>query len=176
LEKVVVETAVHAVKIEGGADAAKLIRESGVLGIAIMAHIGLNPKRLNDLALRVQGTNWEELTKLLKAAGQVEAAEAYAILRDAVTEKAATCITERLSIPTIGIGSGRKCDGAGLVSLDLLGITGGRVPKFAKQYLRAKEDFTDAFRCFVNDVQEGRFPGPEHVYHMSSELICRKPG
>jgi len=175
LEKVFVETGVQAVKIEGGMEVAGLIRKVNNLGIPVMGHIGLNPKRLSDLAhCMAQGSTAEEAEELLKVALEVEKAGAYAVLLDAVTEETADCITQELSIPTIGIGSGRKCDGVGLVSIDLLGITVGRVPKFVKKYLHAKEEFTGAFKCFVKDVREGRYPGPEHVYHAREGITCHR--
>ncbi|MQL51641.1 3-methyl-2-oxobutanoate hydroxymethyltransferase [Desulfofundulus thermobenzoicus] len=175
LETVFAETGVQAVKIEGGAEAVSLIREASALGIPVMGHIGLNPKRLSDLVhCTAQGKTREQAAELLKVAREVEKAGVYAVLLDAVTEETAACITEELSIPTIGIGSGRKCDGVGLVSFDLLGITPGRVPKFVKKYCHAREEFVEAFKCFVRDVREGRYPGPEHVYRARERIICHK--
>ena len=130
-------------------------------GIPVMGHIGLTPQYIHQLG----GFNIQkEKEKLFKDAKAVEEAGAFAIVLECIPEEIAKEITESLSIPTIGIGAGRYCDGQVLVINDLLGLFDKFVPKFVKQYANLKKDAVSALQVFIDEVNCGKFPEDEHVF------------
>jgi 3-methyl-2-oxobutanoate hydroxymethyltransferase len=160
--RILKETRCQAVKLEGGADQADVIRGLVSAGIPVMAHVGLRPQSVHVLGgYKVQ--RGEE--RLMHDARAAEEAGAFAIVLECIPAELAEKITKALKIPTIGIGAGASCDGQVLVVNDLVGITSGYVPKFVKAYADLKSTITDAVTRFRDDVRGGKFPGPDQAFH-----------
>ncbi|MEM2312925.1 MAG: 3-methyl-2-oxobutanoate hydroxymethyltransferase [Candidatus Nezhaarchaeales archaeon] len=157
-----------AVKLEGGSEMEKTVKAIVDAGIPVMGHIGLTPQRFALLGgYKVQGRDAASAKKVIEDAEALEKAGAFAVLLELTTSEVAKIITEELTIPTIGIGSGAYCDGQVLVITDLLGLTMWTpTPKFAKQYVNLSEVISNALKAYVNDVRTGRFPTDEHSYYM----------
>ena len=162
----------QAVKLEGGQSVAPQIRAIVDASIPVMGHIGLTPQSINALGgFKVQGKDSEAVRKLLDDAKAVEDAGAFAVVVECVPEKVAARITEVLSIPTIGIGAGCHCDGQVLVYQDMLGMFAGFEPKFVKRYAEMGEAMKHAFAAYVAEVKNGGFPGPEHSFAVSDDVL-----
>ena len=162
----------NAVKIEGGTEVVPLIRSIVAAGIPVMGHIGFTPQTSslwnNN---RLHGKTEKSALKLLEQARELEEAGAFSIVLEMVTDEAATLISENLSIPTIGIGSGLNCDGQVLVSHDLLGLQQGAQFKFVKRYAHLSETIFDAVSLFRKDVKEKRFPRDSNSFHMDKNEL-----
>jgi 3-methyl-2-oxobutanoate hydroxymethyltransferase len=159
------EAGMDAVKLEGGRRYAETARAIVGAGIPIHGHIGLTPQSVNALGgFRVQGRSAEAAAELLEDALALEDAGCFAIVLESVPDRLAAHITERLHIPTIGIGAGPATSGQVLVSHDLLGLYDGRSPKFAKRYAELGEATRAAFQAFRAEVEARAFPGREHSY------------
>lgn len=159
--RVLKETGCQAVKLEGGADQAEVIRALVSAGIPVMAHCGLRPQSVNVLG----GYKVQRDRKLLLAdARAAEESGAFAIVLECIPTDIAAEITKAVRIPTIGIGAGNGCDGQVLVTHDLLGLTTGYVPRFVKPYADLRRIVTDAVTRFRDDVRSRAFPGPEESY------------
>jgi 3-methyl-2-oxobutanoate hydroxymethyltransferase len=168
------EAGAEAVKIEGGERRLELIARLTEAEIPVMGHVGLTPQSVNALGgYRVQGKTADAAEQLLRDARAVEAAGAFAVVLEAVPRELATQITRELRIPTIGIGAGPDCDGQILVVHDLLGLTFGPTPKFARQYANVGEAISNAVREYGEDVRSGSFPSDSESYHSGSN--GRKP-
>lgn len=155
----------ESVKLEGGESVAEQVRALVSAGIPVMGHLGLTPQSVHRLGgFRVQGREPGEADRMLRDARALEAAGAYAIVLESVPTELARTITEQLRIPTIGIGAGPHCDGQVLVCYDLLGLEDRLRPKFVKRYSELGQQVVSATRAFATEVQNGRFPGPEHSY------------
>ena len=138
--------------------------------IPVMGHIGLTPQSLHALGgFRVQGKTAETAEALVRDAQALAAAGAFSIVIEAVPREIAARITEQVHVPTIGIGAGPDCDGQVLVLSDLLGLTNGRTPKFARRYADIAETIRNAVGRYVEDVQKGAFPSDAESYHLPSE-------
>ena len=149
----------QAVKLEGGASVCPQIKAITEASIPVVAHIGLTPQSVNAFGgFKVQGKDVEAAKKLLADAKAVEAAGACMVVMECVPAKLAAKISEELTIPTIGIGAGAGCDGQVLVYQDMLGMNMDFTPKFAKQFDNIGERMVDAFRTYMNEVQNGTFP------------------
>ena len=149
----------NAVKLEGGVEFAPHIEAIVKASIPVVAHIGLTPQSVNAFGgFKVQGKDVEAAKKLLADAKAVEAAGACMVVMECVPAKLAAKISEELTIPTIGIGAGAGCDGQVLVYQDMLGMNMDFTPKFAKQFDNIGERMVDAFRTYMNEVQNGTFP------------------
>lgn len=158
------EGGVHAVKVEG--PLLELTEALTGMGIPVMGHLGLTPQSVHAMGgYRVQGRTEEEAHRLLEDALALEKAGAFAVVLEAVPASVARTITERVNVPTIGIGAGPNCDGQVLVITDLLGLSAGRYPKFVKTYANLRRAITDAVQAFARDVEAGAFPDEEHSYH-----------
>jgi 3-methyl-2-oxobutanoate hydroxymethyltransferase len=156
----------EAVKVEGGERRLELIVRLTEAEIPVMGHVGLTPQSLNALGgYRVQGKTVDAAVQLLRDARAVEAAGAFAVVLEAVPRELAAQITRELRIPTIGIGAGPDCDGQILVIHDLLGLTFGQTPKFARQYANVAEIISKAAREYCEDVRGGTFPSDGESYH-----------
>lgn len=165
-----IKQGVGSVKLEGGSEYARHVAKLTRAGIPVMGHVGLLPQAVNALGgFRVQGRG-EDAARVLNDAIALEEAGAYAVVLEAIPPDLAHAITRRLSIPTIGIGAGSACDGQVLVCTDLLGLTRGPVPKFAKQYEDLGERATHAARRYVAEVQAGQFPSKEHAYKPNAPI------
>jgi 3-methyl-2-oxobutanoate hydroxymethyltransferase len=175
-----VRNAIRFVK-EGGADVVKLegagpslsrVRSIVDAGIPVMGHIGLTPQSKTMLGgFRTQGRTTREALALVSAARELEAAGCFSLVLEAVPSPVAAAITERLSIPTIGIGAGPGCDGQVLVYHDLLGLSEGHLPRFVKRYANLSREIRDALEAYAADVRSGAFPDDEHMYAMSEEEL-----
>jgi len=163
--KVMKETDCGAVKIEGGRRMAETIRFLVDRGIPVMAHIGLTPQSVNAMGYRVQGRGEEAAQQLLRDAKAVQDAGAFAVVLELVPAELAAEVTRVLHIPTVGIGAGPETDAQVLVWTDMLGLTGGRVPKFVKKYANLREVMGNAAKAFAEDVVGGTFPLEEHSVH-----------
>ena len=148
-----------AVKLEGGREVCPQIKAIVDAGIPVCAHLGLTPQSINAFGgFKVQGKTEAAARKLLEDAKAVEEAGAFAVVLECVPSKLAELVTKELSIPTIGIGAGNVCDGQVLVYQDMLGMNMDFTPKFAKQFDNIGERMVDAFRTYMNEVQNGTFP------------------
>lgn len=163
--RLVKEAGVGAVKLEGGERSHRQIELLVESGIPVMAHIGLTPQSVNSMGYRVQGRGEEAAQQLLRDAKAVQDAGAFAVVLELVPAELAAEVTRTLHIPTVGIGAGADTDAQVLVWTDMLGLTGGRVPKFVKQYANLREVMGNAAKAFAEDVTGGTFPAEEHSVH-----------
>jgi 3-methyl-2-oxobutanoate hydroxymethyltransferase len=168
------EAGMDAVKLEGGHETVALVRALVENGIAVMAHVGLTPQRVAQLGgFKTQAKSARAARQLIDDAVALEDAGAFAIVLESIPAPVAAMVTERLEIPTIGIGAGVDCDGQVLVLHDVLGLYGDFKPKFAKRYAEIGTAVVDALRAFDSDVRQGRFPDAEHSFTMKeSELAA----
>jgi 3-methyl-2-oxobutanoate hydroxymethyltransferase len=163
------EAGAEAVKIEGGERRMDLITRLVEAEIPVMGHIGLTPQSVNAFGgFRVQGKTEEAGEQLLRDARAVEAAGAFSIVLESIPRELAAKITAELRIPTIGIGAGPDCDGQILVIHDLLGLTFGHQPKFARRYADVGEIVSRAAAEYCRDVQQGSFPSDDESYHLDA--------
>jgi 3-methyl-2-oxobutanoate hydroxymethyltransferase len=161
----------QAVKLEGGVRSARVTEAIVKAGIAVMGHIGLTPQAISTLGkIRVQGKSREQARALLADALAIQEAGAFAIVLELVPEQLAAAITDRLRIPTIGIGAGAGCSGQVQVLPDLLGMTDWH-PKHAKPYADLRGTIIAAAKAYAADVQAGTFPGPEQTVRMDDAVL-----
>ncbi len=159
------EGGAQAVKLEGGADVAAAIAAIVKVNVPVIGHLGLTPQAVHRMGgYKVQGRLPEDARRILHDALAVEAAGACALVLECVPADLAQKITQRLKIPTIGIGAGPDCDGQVLVSDDLLGLTEGAPLKFVKRYACLRESAHKAVAEYCREVRDGNFPGPEHSF------------
>lgn len=155
----------EAVKLEGGTEVAGDVRAIVRAGIPVMGHIGLVPQSVHQLGgYRVQGKGESAVNYLVENALAIQEAGAFALVLEGMKTDAAAEITSRLSIPTIGIGAGRNCDGQVLVISDILGMLPGKPFKFVKQYANLNEMMSEAVRTYCDEVRAGTFPEERHEY------------
>lgn len=153
-----------AVKLEGGLEVVSTVKRMTTAGIPVCAHIGLCPQQVKvQGGYRIAGKTEAAVERLMKEALALEEAGAFMIVLECVTAEAAEKISQALSIPTIGIGSGAGCDGQVQVVTDILGLS-GYLPKHAKRYANLKEIMGNAFREYVNDVRTKQFPTKENSH------------
>ncbi len=165
------EAGVDCVKLEGGVEVADTVAAIVKAGIPVMGHIGLTPQSSSQLGgFRVQGKDLTAAEKLLEDALALEEAGSFCIVLEAVPNPVAQAITEKLTVPSLGIGAGPHCDAQVLVMHDLLGLFDRFVPKFVKQYAQLGKDVVAAFSKFDEEVKAGTFPADEHSYHVSEAL------
>jgi 3-methyl-2-oxobutanoate hydroxymethyltransferase len=157
------EGGAHAVKIEG--PQIELTHRLTELGIPVMAHVGLTPQSVHEMGgYRVQGRGEEAANKLMEQASALDKAGAFSMVLEGVPADLGERITSSVQTPTIGIGAGPGCDAQVLVITDLLGLSDGRLPKFAKAYANLRDEIADAARAFAKEVEEGTFPDEGHSY------------
>ncbi len=150
-----------AVKLEGGAAVCKQIKAIATASIPVQAHIGLTPQSVHQMGgFKVQ----RDEDRLMSDAKAVQEAGAFSVVLEGIPAPIAEKITQKLDIPTIGIGAGKECDGQILVMHDMLGINSGHVPKFVKKYVNLGEEARIGIKEFISEVQSGDFPGEEHCY------------
>ena len=165
------EGSMDVVKLEGGQEMADTVKAIVDAGIPVMGHIGLTPQSISKLGgFRVQGKSVEAAKKLLADAAALEEAGAFSIILEAVPDRLAKLITERVKIPTIGIGAGPHCDGQVLVIHDLIGLFDRFTPKFVKRYANIFPILTQALEQYRQEVLSGAFPGREHSFTMPDEV------
>lgn len=167
------EAEVDCVKLEGGQRVADTVAAIVKAGIPVMGHIGLTPQSSSQLGgFRVQGKDIAAAERLLEDALALEEAGAFCIVLEAIPNPVAQAITERLKVPSLGIGAGPHCDAQVLVMHDLLGLFDRFVPKFVKQYAQIGKDVVAAFSKFDEEVKTGTFPDDEHSYHVNEAVAC----
>jgi 3-methyl-2-oxobutanoate hydroxymethyltransferase len=174
--RLVKEGGAEAVKVEGGERRIELIARLVDAEIPVMGHVGLTPQSVNALGgFRVQGKTGDAARQVERDARAVEAAGAFAIVLESMPRDLAARITEKLSIPTIGIGAGPDCDGQVLVIHDLLGFGTQHKPKFVRPYANLSAEITRAVSAYCDDVRNGSFPSDAESYHSTAELRENQP-
>ena len=167
-----IKAGADAVKLEGGSIMAETISAIVDVGIPVMGHIGLQPQTtMLSQGYKVQGKTKDTAMKLIADAKELEDAGVFSIALEMVSHEVAQIISESVSIPTIGIGSGAGCDGQVLVVQDLLGMYEKIKPKFAKRYMNLSEDIVKSLESFKKDVQTSTFPAEENWFSMSDEEL-----
>jgi len=163
--RLVKEGGANAVKLEGGANVVAQIKAIVDAQIPVMGHLGLTPQSVNAFGgFKVQGKSELAAKKLIEDAVLLENAGAFSIVLEGIPEKVAQLITNSVSIPTIGIGAGKNCDGQILVYQDMLGMFNDFIPKFVKQYANIGMIMREAIGSYVKEVQEGTFPEEKHTF------------
>ena len=170
--RLIKEGGADVVKLEGGADVCDQIKAIVKATIPVCAHIGLTPQSINAFGgFKVQGKSIEAAQKLIDDALAVEEAGAFAVVIEGVPAEIAAIITEKLSIPTIGIGAGAGCDGQVLIYQDMLAMFSDFTPKFVKKYAEVGQIMSNAFKTFIKEVKDGTFPQKEHTYKIDSSVV-----
>jgi 3-methyl-2-oxobutanoate hydroxymethyltransferase len=163
--RIVKEGGAQAVKIEGGSEIIKQVKAIVDAKIPVIGHLGLTPQAVNKFGgFKVQGRNKEDAIKLINDAKMLQEAGVCAVVLEAIPENLAKEVTESLTIPTIGIGAGRYCDGQVLVIYDMLGMFAGFAPKFVKKYANVGQIIQSAVKNYIDEVKEGRFPEEGNTY------------
>jgi len=161
------------VKLEGGQDMAPMAAAIVKAGIPVFGHIGLTPQTANMLGgFKVQGKSLDAARRVVDDALALQDAGAFAIVLEAIPRQLAALITEKLSIPTIGIGGGANCDGQVLVLHEMVGLFKRFTPKFVKVYADLYSVQLQAVKSYIADVQGGAFPAEEHTFTMKDEAIA----
>lgn len=169
------ETGCTAVKLEGGATVAPTVKRLVDAGIPVMGHLGLTPQSVNQLGgYKVQARTPAAAAKLVSDAKALEEAGAFAIVLETIPAKVAQCVTERVSVPTIGIGAGPYCDGQVQVLHDFLGLFQDFVPRHAKQYAQVGQVILEAVRAYIGEVQTGAFPTAKHSFGMGGKEAAQE--
>jgi 3-methyl-2-oxobutanoate hydroxymethyltransferase len=164
------EAKMDAVKLEGGSEVVSITRTIVDAGIAVMGHIGLTPQSISKLGgYRTQGTTARAARKLLDDALALQDAGCFSIVLEKVPDRLAEFISEKLDIPTIGIGAGVGCDGQVLVTHDLLGLFDRFTPKFVKKYAQLHQNIAEALAAYKTEVESRAFPAAEHSFAIADE-------
>ncbi len=170
--RMVKEGGAHAVKLEGGANVLPQVRAIVAAQIPVMGHLGLTPQSVNAFGgFKVQGKSEETAKQLIADAVALEEAGAFGIVLEGIPAKVAELITKAVSIPTIGIGAGRACDGQILVYQDMLGMFDNFVPKFVKQYASVGKIMGEAIGMYIEEVEKGLFPEDKHTFKIDEEQL-----
>lgn len=166
----------HAVKVEGGKPSRiKTVEAILDAEVPVMGHIGLTPQSVNALGgFKLQGKGAEDARRLIDEAQALEQAGCFALVLECVPAELAAFITERIAIPTIGIGAGPRCDGQVLVLHDVLGLYDGHTPKFVRKYASLGSDMRTALEHYLADVRSGAFPSDAESFHGTSEEELRR--
>ena len=164
--RLVQEGGAESVKLEGGVTQAATIEALVKMGVPVMGHVGLTPQSVHQFGgYRIQGRGEADARAILDDAMAVEQAGAFAVVLEGIPVQLAREITQRLSIPTIGIGAGMHCDGQILVVHDMLGLFDDFTPKFVKRYANLKDTIGGAVRSYMEEVRTEAFPAEEHTFH-----------
>jgi 3-methyl-2-oxobutanoate hydroxymethyltransferase len=175
--RLITEGGVGSVKLEGGVEFAEVISRIVRASIPVMGHIGLTPQSVHKMGgYIVQGRDEETAKKLLEDAVALEEAGCFALVLEGVPLELAKSITSRISIPTIGIGAGKHCDGQVLVSYDLLGLNPDFKPKFVKRYANMHQSVSESVSAFFSEVRASSFPDDEHSFKSTTmRLVASNP-
>ncbi len=166
------EGGAEAVKVEGGTRRAPVVKAIVDAEIPVMGHIGLTPQSLLRMGgYRVQGKSMETARELIEDALALERAGAFSIVLEGIPAEISRIITDRVGIPTIGIGAGVDCDGQILVFSDLVGLTFGHTAKFVRQYTDVKANIAEALKGYADDVNARRFPADAESYHLPEGVV-----
>jgi len=167
------EAGAQAVKLEGGESVAETVKRVISCGIPVMGHIGLTPQSIHQIGgFKVMGKTSEAAIRLLNDAKALDEAGVFAIVLESVPTSLSKLITEKVSVPTIGIGAGQYCDGQVQVISDLLGLYTDFVPRHAKQYARLFETIGKATSDYIAEVQAGTFPTDKQSYTMDESIVA----
>ncbi len=170
--RIVQEGGVHAVKLEGGREVIDKIRAIVKAQIPVIGHLGLTPQSINMFGgFKVQGKSEEQAKKIIEDALLLQEAGVFAIVLECVPEGLAKIISEKLEIPTVGIGAGKYCDGQVLVTQDMLGMYTDFVPKFVKQYSNLCDSIKESTRLYIKEMQNEVFPAKEHTFSIDEEVL-----
>ena len=170
--RLIQEGGANAVKLEGGAEVCDRITAIVKTSIPVVAHLGLTPQSVNAFGgFKVQGKNLAHAKKLIQDALNIQEAGACAVVLEGIPAKLAEIITEKLIIPTIGIGAGNGCDGQVLVYQDMLGLTTGHIPKFAKCFADVGNLMRQGIQNYITETKSKSFPSQEHIYHIDDEIM-----
>ncbi len=170
--RIIKETGVEAVKLEGGKEIIDKVKALLDAKIPVMGHLGLTPQSINLFgSYKVRGKSVEEAKRIINDALILEEAGVFSIVLEGIPEKLAELITKKLSIPTIGIGAGRYVDGQILVINDIFGSYKEFSPKFAKRFCTVGEEMKKGIDNFIKETRNGKFPGEEHVFQISDDII-----
>jgi 3-methyl-2-oxobutanoate hydroxymethyltransferase len=173
--KMMKEGAFESVKIEGGVEIADRVAQMVAIGIPVMGHVGLVPQRVHAFGgFRVQGKTDDAAERIIADALALEQAGAYAIVLEAMPAEVASRVTRAVSVPTIGIGAGRGCDGQVLVCTDLVGMSRGHAPRFVKHFAQVGDAIVTATQAFIDEVRAGTFPDKEHEYAATTPGAVRR--
>lgn len=163
--KMMKQTDANAIKIEGGKEILKSVKKIVQAGIPVMGHLGLTPQSINQFgSYKIRAKESAEAEKLLEDAQLLEEAGCFSIVMEKIPAQLAQLVTEKISIPTIGIGAGVNCDGQILVSHDLMGMNQNFSPKFVRKYLNLHSEITAAVSRYIEDVKNMNFPSEEESY------------
>jgi 3-methyl-2-oxobutanoate hydroxymethyltransferase len=170
--RLVQEGRAEAVKIEGGGEVAEQAKAIVRAQIPVMGHIGLTPQSVNMFGgFKVQGKERERAKRFIEDAKRLEDAGVFSIVLECIPGALADIITQAVSVPTIGIGAGNRCDGQVLVYQDMLGMLPGFQPKFVKAYENLSDAFQSGVRGYIEEVENGKFPSEEHTFLMDAETV-----
>jgi 3-methyl-2-oxobutanoate hydroxymethyltransferase len=171
------EAGADAVKLEGGVSVKETVRAIVRGGIPVMGHIGLTPQTISMLGgFKVQGKDAQAAQKIIDDALSLQDAGAFSVLLEAVPAPIAKMVTERLTVPTIGIGAGVHCDGQVLVVHDMLGLFDRFTPKFSKKYVNLSEVILKALDSYKEEVIKGEFPTDQHSFHIDEKELGKMKG
>jgi 3-methyl-2-oxobutanoate hydroxymethyltransferase len=172
--RLIKEGGADSVKLEGGKNMAPVVETIVKAGIPVQGHIGLTPQTVSALGgYKAQGKSAEAARALIEDARALEDAGCFSIVLEAVTAQIARMVTEAVSIPTIGIGSGIHCDGQVLVTHDMVGLFDRFTPKFVKQYAKINESINQAIISYKEDVEKRRFPEEKHAFTIAADELER---
>ena len=165
------EAGCDAVKLEGGTEMCDTVKAIVRAGIPVMGHIGLTPQTASQLGgYKVQGRDTESARKLLQSARDLETAGAFSIVLECIPSQLSEAITRAVSIPTIGIGAGKHCDGQVLVTHDMVGMFEKFIPSFVKKYVNLAPQIKEAVAAYHEEVKNGNFPSEEHSFNMELDV------
>ncbi|MCT4620997.1 MAG: 3-methyl-2-oxobutanoate hydroxymethyltransferase [Marinisporobacter sp.] len=170
--RLIQEGGAHVVKLEGGSDVIDQVKGIVKAQIPVIGHLGLTPQSINMFGgFKVQGKSEEAAKKILEDALLLQEAGVFSIVLECVPERLAKLISEKLEIPTIGIGAGKYCDGQVLVTQDLLGMYTDFTPKFVKKYANLNDSIVKATKSYIEEINIGVFPSEEHTFKIDDEII-----
>jgi 3-methyl-2-oxobutanoate hydroxymethyltransferase len=166
-----VRAGAQAVKLEGGRKRLPVVEAIIDAEVPVMGHLGLTPQSVHAMGgFKVQGKERSAALALVDDAHALEEAGCFAIVLEGVPDEVARLVTDAVSVPTIGIGAGPRCDGQVLVFHDVLGLEDRIIPKFVRRYADLKAAGVEALSAFASDVRTGRFPADEESYHLSDDV------
>lgn len=170
--RIIREGNAQAVKLEGGREIVDKVKAIVNAQIPVIGHLGLTPQSVNVFGgFKVQGKTEEQAKRIIEDANMLQEAGAFAIVLECVPEKLASIITEKLEIPTIGIGAGRYCDGQVLVTQDMLGMYTDFTPKFVKKYANLCDEIQNATKNYMDEVKSEAFPSKEHTFGIGEDVL-----
>jgi 3-methyl-2-oxobutanoate hydroxymethyltransferase len=171
--RIIQETGAQGVKLEGGLEIVEAVKSITRAGIPVMGHLGLTPQSAGQLGgFKVQGKDPRVAKKIMEDSLVIEDAGAFSLVLECVPWQLAKAISEQLSIPVIGIGAGKFCDGQVLVYHDVMGLYTGKRPKFVKQYAEARNEMVKGITDYISEVKQGSFPEEKHSFTMSEEVLA----